>query len=82
MVKRLRAILVSLQKIGASNSNQTDSAACLYHKILSGKFVISLCFLHQVLSIMHGLSKAMQEINVKWLNVASEMVAVRKLNSR
>ena len=26
---------------------------------------------------MHGLSKAMQ--NVKWLNVANEMVAVRKL---
>ena len=78
MVKRLRAILVSLQKIGASNSNQADSAAGLYHKILSGKFVISLCF-HQVLSIMHGLSKAMQEVNVKWLNVANEMVAVRKL---
>ena len=28
---------------------------------------------------MHGLSKAMQEINVTWLNVAEEMVAVRKL---
>ncbi|XP_028408662.1 zinc finger MYM-type protein 1-like [Dendronephthya gigantea] len=79
MVKRLRAILVSLQKIGASNSKQADSAAGLYHKILSGKFVISLCFLHQLLSIMHGLSKAMQETNVKWLNVANEMVAVRKL---
>ena len=57
MVKRLRAILVSLQKIGASNSNQADSAAGLYHKILSGKFVISLCFLHQLLLIIHGLSK-------------------------
>ena len=78
MVKRLQAILESLQKIGASNSNQADSAAGLYHKILSGKFVISRCFLHQVLSIMHGLSKAMQEVNVKWLNVANEMVAVRK----
>ena len=79
MIKRLRAILVSLQKIGASNSNLADSAAGLYHKILSGKFVISLCFLHQVLSIMHGLSKAMQEVNAKWLHVANEMVAVRKL---
>ena len=28
---------------------------------------------------MHGLSKAVQEINVKWLNVANEIVAVRKL---
>ena len=79
MVKRLRAILISLQKIGASNSNQADSAAGLYHKILSGKFVISLCFLHQLLSIMDGLSKAMQETNIKWLSIANEMVAVRKL---
>jgi hypothetical protein len=79
MVKRLRAILISLQKIGASNSNQADSAAGLYHKILSGKFVISLCFLHQLLSIMDGLSKSMQETNIKWLNIANEMVAVRKL---
>jgi hypothetical protein len=68
MVKRFKAILISLQNIGASNSNQADSAAGLYHKILLGKFVISLCFLHQLLSIMHGLSKAMQETNVKWLN--------------
>ena len=30
---------------------------------------------------MHGLSKAMQEVNAKWLNVANEMVAVRKLLS-
>ena len=28
---------------------------------------------------MHGLSKAMQETNVKWLNIANEMVAVKKL---
>ena len=79
MVKRLGAILISLQKISASNSNQADSAAGLYHKILSGKFVISLCFLHHLLSIIHGLSKTIQETNIKWLNVANEMVAVRKL---
>ena len=28
---------------------------------------------------MHGLGKAMQEINVEWPNVATEIVAVRKL---
>ena len=28
---------------------------------------------------MHGLSKVMQESNIKWINVANEMVAVRKL---
>ena len=80
MVKRLRAILVRLQKIGASNSNQADSAAGLYHKILSGKF-LSLCFLHQVLSIMHGLSKAMQEVNVKWLNAVGTATVERSFSA-
>ncbi|KAI6649563.1 Hydrocephalus-inducing protein [Oopsacas minuta] len=79
MVKRLQAILVSLQKIGSSNSNQADLAAGLYHKILSGKFVISLCFLHKVLAIMNGLSKTMQEYDIKWVNVANEMSAVKRL---
>ena len=79
MVKRLQAILVSLQKIGASNSNQADLAAGLYHKILSGTFLISLCFLHKVLAIMNGLSKTMQEYDIKWVNVANKMLAVKWL---
>ena len=54
-------------------------AAGLYHKILSGKFVISLCFLHKVLAIMNGLSKTMQEYDIKWVNVANEMLAVKRL---
>ena len=45
-IKRFRGILVSLQKIGSSNSKQADSAV---HKILSGRFIISLCFLHYIL---------------------------------
>ena len=28
---------------------------------------------------MHGLSKVMQESNIKWITVANEVVAVRKL---
>ena len=79
MVKRLPAILVSLWKIGASNSNQADLAAGLYHKIISGKFVISICFLPKVLAIMNGLTKIMQEDDIKWVNVANEMLVVNKL---
>ena len=39
MVRKFRAILLSLQKIGASNFSQTDSAAGLYHKFHTGKCV-------------------------------------------
>ena len=35
--------------------------------------------LHYILSITHGLSNALQETNVNWLNIDNEMVAVRKL---
>ena len=42
MVKRHRAILASLQKIAASNSNQVDSAAGLYHKISLENLYLSL----------------------------------------
>ena len=79
IVRRFKAILVSLQKIAASNSNQSDVAAGLYHRMLSGRFIISICFLHRVLAIINGLSKAMQESNIKWISIASEMLAVRQL---
>lgn len=79
MMRRLKAILLSLQKIADSNSSQTDSAAGLYHKILCGKFIVSLCFLHRVLSIMNGMSMVMQESDIKWVTAANEMVAIRKL---
>ena len=79
MVKRLPAVLVSLWKIGASNSNQADLAAGFYHKIISGKFVILICFVPKVLAIMNGLTKIMQEDDIKWVNVANEMLAVNKL---
>ena len=57
----------------------TQFAAGLYHKILSGKCVICLCFVHKVLSLLDGLSKLLQEININWITVGSEMVALRKL---
>ena len=79
MVRRYQAILVTLQKISATDSNQADSAAGLYHKLLSGRFAISLCFIHKVLSIMSGLSQLMQETTIKWITVSSEMLAVKKL---
>ena len=79
IVRRFQAILMSLQKISSTNSSQADSAAGLYHRILLGKFVVCLCFVHKVLSILNGLSKFMQEISINWITVGSEMVAVRKL---
>ena len=79
MVRRYQAILVSFQKISATNSNQSNAAAGLYHKLLSGRFAISLCFIHKVLSIMSGLSQLMQETTIKWITISGEMLAIKKL---
>ena len=77
--RRFQAIPQSLQKISYTNFSHADSVAGLYHKTLSGKFVICLCLVHKVLSILDGLSKLLQEINTNWITACSEMVAVRKL---
>ena len=79
MVRRYQTILVSLQKISATNSNQSHAAAGLYHKLRSGRFAISLCFIHNVLSLMSGLSQLMQETTIKWITISSGMLAVKKL---
>ena len=60
----------------AAYSNQWYAAAGLYHKLFSGKFAISLCFIHKVSLIMSGLSQLMQEIRIKW--IACDMLAVKK----
>ena len=61
ILKRIQAVLFTLQEISQSHSNTQDTAAGLHHKMYSGNFIISLVFLHEVLSIMHSLNLAMQE---------------------
>ena len=79
LVQRLKAVLASLHKIVDSNSNQLDLAAGVYHKMMSGKFIISLCFLHCVLAVIQGFSKGIQELCIEWVALSGEMLAFKKL---
>ena len=80
MVTRMKAIMASLKEIANDNSsNQSDLAAGVYHKIISGKFMISLSFLHKVLSTLDGLSKEMQEHTISCITISSELTASKKI---
>ena len=40
LVQRRKAVLASLHKLADSNSNHSERAAGVYHKMMSGKFII------------------------------------------
>ena len=65
-------------KGSTTNSSYAVVAVGLYHKILSGKFIISLVFLHEVLGKIQSLNLCMQEKNIKWITIVSEIHAIRQ----
>ena len=76
--RKLKALLISLQKVSTTNSSYAEVAAGLYHKILSSKFIISLVFLHEVLGKIQTLILCMQEKNIKWISIVSEIHAIKQ----
>ena len=79
VVKRIKAILVSLQDIASSNSKTSEKAAGAYHKMMSSSFITELIFLHQVLAITDGLNKHLQEKNIDWKAAKCELEVCKKL---
>ena len=79
ILKRIQAVLFTLQEISESHSNTQDTAAGLHHKMYSGDFIISLVFLNEVLSIMHSLNLAIQENSIKWTTIAGEILPIKQL---
>ena len=75
--RKLKA-LISLQKVSTTNSSYAEVAAGLYHKIISSKFIISLVFLHEVLGKIQNLNLCMQEKNIKWIAIVSEIHAIKQ----
>ena len=79
IIKRIKAILVSLQTIAGNNSNKSDKAAGVYHKMMSSQFITSLIFLHNILAITDGLNKHLQDTNVDWKAAQTELNVCKKL---
>ena len=71
IVKRIKAIILSLQIIAMDNNTYSDCAAGLYHKIMSGKFILKLTILYNVLLKFYDLSKYLQSPQICWSFVLS-----------
>ena len=75
--KRIKAIILSLQIIAMDNNTYSDCAAGLYHKIMSGKFILKLTILYNFLLKFYDLSKYLQSPQVYWSFVLSEIKIIK-----
>ena len=60
------------------NNTYSKCAAGLYHKIMSGKFILKLTIIYNVLLIFHDLSKYLQSPQICWSFVLSEIKIVKR----
>ena len=58
---------LSLQLLLVTNKSEIGTG--IYHLILSRKFLVSMCFLHKIMSILNRLSKIIQEDDIAWISL-------------
>ena len=81
MIRKIKALLSALEIIANSKSPMSEQSASIYHKFMSTRFIAALCFLHNILSIFRDLSLTLQEKQVCWITVQSEVKATKDLLS-
>ena len=57
--------------------SQAETAAGLYHKLMSGKFIVGLTALHQYLGKLYFLSKELQVEEIDWTDIQYELTRTR-----
>ena len=57
--------------------SQVETAAGLYHKLMSGKFIVSLTTLRKYLGKLYFLNKELQAGEIDWTDVQHEMTRTR-----
>ena len=57
--------------------SQAEMAAGLYHKLMSGKFIVGLAALHQYLGKLYFLNKELQAEEIDWTDVQYELTRTR-----
>ena len=71
IIRCIKPLLISLQKIADGDSNKSDAAA--------SSFITSLVFLHEVLAITDGLNRQLQEKEVDWVTARQELEVCKKM---
>ena len=79
VIKCIKPLLISLQRIAAGSSNKADTAAGAYHKMLSSSFITSLVFIHEVLAITDGFNRLLQETTVDWVTARHQFEICKTL---
>lgn len=59
--------------------SQAETAAGLYHKLMSGKFIVGLTTLHKYLGKLYFLNKELQTKEIDWTDVQYELTRTRDL---
>ena len=57
--------------------SQAETAAGLYHKLMSGKFIVGLTTLHKYLGKLYFLNKELQAEEINWTDVQYELTRTR-----
>jgi hypothetical protein len=57
--------------------SQVETAAGLYHKLMSGKFIVSLTTLRKYLGKLYFLNKELQTGEIDWTDVQHELTRTR-----
>ena len=68
-VTRIMVVISTLSAVAAGDSNKSEIGTGIYHLILSRKFLVSMCFLHKIMSILNRLSKIIQEDDIAWISL-------------
>ena len=76
----IRDTLVSVinSDTGSYNPKHVETAVEIYHKLMSGKFIISLVALHAYLRQLFYLNKELQAERIDWTDVMFELTRTRE----
>ena len=83
VLKNINVIHMVLIKImnaekGSFKSKHVETALGIYHKLLCGKFVVSMVTLHNYLKELYYLNKELQAEKINWTNVNFEILRTRQ----
>ena len=83
VLKNINVIHMVLIKImnaekGSFKSKHVETAFGIYHKLLSGKFVVSMVTLHNYLKELYYLNKELQAEKINWTDVNFEILRTRQ----
>ena len=77
---RYEEILITLLKRAKDNDAPALTCGGMYHKLATGKMILTCVILKRLLAITTNLSDILQSTNLEWTNAAQEIELCKKKN--